>query len=61
MHKHHCSSYNELIQVIKTVWTQEIGVNYCRALIESMPSRIAACLANKEHSQKTDLFHSLLI
>lgn len=45
--KHQCSSYSELIEKIKLVWTKEVPVEYCRKLIHSMPQRIAACLANK--------------
>ena len=52
VHKHHCSSHEELIDVVKHVWTQETGVDYCHTLTESMPCRTAACLANKGGSTK---------
>ena len=45
--QHNCSSRDELIEAVKRVWCQEIDEEYCRNLVNSMPRRIAACLANK--------------
>lgn len=45
--KHSCSSYEELIDVVKRVWIHEITPDYCRKLIESMPQRLLACMKNK--------------
>ncbi len=42
----------ELKAAIVDVWTREISVEYCQKLVESMPKRIQAVLANKGHSIK---------
>lgn len=47
VNKYCCSSYGELIDVVKRVWTQEISAEYCRKLIESMPTRLSQCIKNK--------------
>lgn len=46
------SSLMDLRQKILQVWTQEISSEYCRKLVESMPSRISAVLkANGRHTK----------
>lgn len=44
---HHPSSEVDLRKVLKLVWTTEISADYCKTLVRSMPSRIAAVLKNK--------------
>ena len=41
------SSTKELKEKILKVWSQEITQDYCKKLVESMPSRIKAVLKNK--------------
>lgn len=46
VNEHHCGSLDELIQTVKRVWTMNITPAYCKKLIDSMPKRLALCLAN---------------
>ena len=41
------TSAQSLINAIKRVWTNELTVEYCEALVSSMPARIKAVLENK--------------
>ena len=41
------TSYDDLVQKVKLVWTQEITTDYCIELVESMPRHIQAVLATK--------------
>ena len=45
------STYEELVNFIKEVWTQEITDDYCKRLVDSMPNRISAVL--KAHGGTT--------
>ena len=47
LRQQNCMSHSDLIEKIKRVWCSEITPEYCQKLVESMPSRIADCLANK--------------
>lgn len=46
------TSLDDLKEKIKLVWTQHITQDYCERLVQSMPRRIAAVLANRGHSTK---------
>ena len=41
------SSYHDLVEKIKLTWATEISKDYCKTLVESMPSRIQAVLKAK--------------
>ena len=41
------SNLNELQQVIKEVWVQELSSEYCYKLVSSMPGRMQAVIASK--------------
>ena len=43
---HNSTSWNDMHENIKQVWCQEISVDYCRKLVESMPARLAAVIAS---------------
>jgi len=44
---HHPTSEVHLKHVLRQVWTTEISTDYCKTLVHSMPSRIAAVLKNR--------------
>jgi hypothetical protein len=46
------TSLVDLVEKIKTVWRQQITPDYCRDLIESMPSRISAVLKARGGNSK---------
>ena len=44
---HKSTSLDDLQQKIKLVWCTEISIEYCQKLVDSMPQRLAAVIANK--------------
>ena len=46
------SSYEELVDAIKSAWTMETQPEYCEKLVSSMSRRIAACIAAGGRSTK---------
>lgn len=57
----HPTSELDLIEKLKTVWTQDITENYCRNLIESMPDRIQAVLKAQGDQRNIDIFLFLMV
>ena len=46
------SKLNELQQVIKEVWVQELSSEYCYKLVSSMPGRMQVVIASKSGHAK---------
>lgn len=49
---HRPKSAADLKCILREVWTQEISQEYCRKLVDSMPARIMAVIANKGYPIK---------
>ena len=47
VYEHRPSSAKSLEEAIKRMWTTEITVEYCAALVRFMPARIKSVLENK--------------
>ena len=49
---HKPTSENHLADILRHVWVNEISPEYCKKLVESMPSRIRAVLENRGYPTK---------